>query len=494
MISKTDYLLYRECPKNAWLKIHKPDVYYAGELSDFEKSIIETGNEVEIVARGLFPTGVLIGGRDEGAQRKTALLIESKEKTIFQPIFVKDGFMAAIDVLQFDEKSGAYNIFEIKASNQIKEKIHTFDLAFQVNLLIKAGIKVGTINLLHLNPDYVRKGELEITKLFTIDDVTETVSNLLEAVDEDTSRALKYLMAGSEPSGPCDCVYKGRSSHCTTFSYSNPHIPEYSVHDIARIGVSKAKLTELIDGNVFHLHEIPEHIELSDIQKNQVNVHISRRPIIKADKIAEELRSLVFPIYFLDYETFPCAIPRFDGFSPYQQIPFQYSLHIVESSANNEPNHFEFIHTSTDDPSPPFAESLQNNIGKIGTIIVWNKKFECGRNDELAKRIPSAQKFFADLNTRVYDLMDIFSKQYYVHHDFQGSTSIKYVLPVLAPELSYKKLNIQEGGTATQRWNEMMTGDLTNVEKETIAANLLEYCKLDTYAMYMIWRNLSQSV
>ena len=223
-------------------------------------------------------------------------------------------------------------------------------------------------------------------------------------------------------------------------------------------------------------------------------MHISRRPIIKADKIAEELRSLVFPIYFLDYETFPCAIPRFDGFSPYQQIPFQYSLHIVESSANNEPNHFEFIHTSTDDPSPPFAESLQNNIGKIGTIIVWNKKFECGRNDELAKRIPSAQKFLADLNTRVYDLMDIFSKQYYVHHDFQGSTSIKYVLPVLAPELSYKKLNIQEGGTATQRWNEMMTGDLTNVEKETIAANLLEYCKLDTYAMYMIWRNLSQSV
>jgi len=205
--------------------------------------------------------------------------------------------------------------------------------------------------------------------------------------------------------------------------------------------------------------------------------------------INSELENLVYPLYFLDYETFPAAIPRFDGFSPYQQIPFQYSLHIVES-AESEPKHLEFLHTGTGDPGPTFAESLKKDIGPIGTVVVWNKKFECKINEELARRIPSMKKFIENVNNRVYDLMDVFSKQYYVHHNFQGSTSIKYILPVLAPELSYKQLEIQEGGTATQRWNELTTGNLSDSEKETIAKNLREYCKLDTFAMFKIWERL----
>lgn len=490
LVSKTDYLLYRECKKNAWLKIHRPDIYYKSELSEFEKSIIETGNEVESAARKLFPTGVLVDGRDEKARLETAQLIAERTPTIFQPVFSKDGFFAAADVLKYDEKTGRYSLYEIKASNQVKEKLHLHDLAFQANLLKKTGLDVGSIGVLHLNPDYTRVGELDVTKLFVIDDVTEAVKCLLEGVAKEMDEALSYLSSDKEPLGPCSCVYKGRSSHCTTFSYSNPHIPEYSVHDIARIGVSKAKLTELIDGNIYALENVPESVKLSEIQANQVAVHITKRPIIRADKIAEEFRSLIFPLYFLDYETFPCAIPRFDGFSPYQQIPFQYSLHVLEGPGK-EPTHFEFLHEGQDDPSQALAASLQKDIGKIGTIVVWNKKFECGRNEELAKRVPGAKAFLTDLNARVYDLMDIFSKQYHVHHDYRGSTSIKYVLPVLAPELSYKNLEIREGGTASQKWDEMTTGDISDEEKRQIATSLKTYCKLDTYAMYKIWEYLN---
>ena len=56
LLSKTDYILFRECPKNVWYKIHRPEIYNQAELSEFEKAIIETGNEVELVARKLFPT------------------------------------------------------------------------------------------------------------------------------------------------------------------------------------------------------------------------------------------------------------------------------------------------------------------------------------------------------------------------------------------------------------------------------------------------------
>jgi len=420
-------------------------------------------------------------------------LISAGEKTIFQPVFLKDGFLAACDILQLNEKIGAYDIYEIKASNSIDKKLHLPDLAFQVNLLKRCGLKIGTINLLHLNSRYIRQGELEITKLFTIENVAEQVDNLAEAVNKEMGEALAYLSSEKEPAGPCECVYKGRSSHCTTFKFSNPHVPEYSVHDIARIGLSKAKLLELIDGNVFRLEDVPESIELSEIQQNQINTHITKRPIIRIDKIAEEFRSLVFPLYFLDYETFPCAIPRFDGFSPYQQIPFQYSLHVVESP-DKEPIHFEFLHEGLEDPSQSFVDALKTNIGKLGTIVVWNKKFECGRNEELAKRIPAAKPFLDDLNARVYDLMDIFFKQYHVHHGFKGSTSIKYVLPVLVPELKYDDLEIREGGTASQKWNEMTIGNISADEKRRIATNLKEYCGQDTYAMYAIWKHLNELV
>lgn len=495
VISKTDYLLYRECPKNTWLKIWRQDIYYAHELSAFEKSIIETGNEVESEARKLYPTGILIEGRDLAAQEKTAGIISNRngDLTLFQPVFVKDGFMAACDVLKFNVKDEKWSLYEIKATNQLKEKTHLFDLAFQANLLARAGLTLGTIGLIHLNPDYVRKGELDITKLFKIDDLSCAVRAILEKVNLEMEQAKSYLVNEKEPSGPCTCVYKGRSSHCTTFKYSNPHIPEYSVHDIARIGLSKNKLIELIDGNIYRPQDVPESIELSEIQSNQINTLVTDRPIIHADKIAEELEQLIFPLYFLDYETFPCAVPRFDGFSPYQQIPFQYSLHVL-MEPGMEPKHLEFLHEENSDPSRALAETLEKHIGPIGTVIVWNKKFECGRNEELGQRLPQFRSFMENINDRIYDLMDIFTKQYHVHKDYYGSTSIKYVLPVLSPELSYSNLEIREGGTASQKWNEMTTGDISIIEKKKIANNLKKYCCRDTYAMYSIWRHLYRLV
>src|ERR1700683_3865060 len=97
-LSKTDYILYRECPKNVWYKIHKPDIYFNSELSEFEKSIIETGNDVELEARRLFPTGVLIEGRDAKAQAATQDYLAKKQDVLFQPLFVKDNYLAAVDI------------------------------------------------------------------------------------------------------------------------------------------------------------------------------------------------------------------------------------------------------------------------------------------------------------------------------------------------------------------------------------------------------------
>jgi len=494
ILTKTDYILYRECAKNVWYKIHKPEVWNESELSEFEKAIIETGNEVELVARKLFPSGFLIEGRDLEAQEKTQFLIEKKERVLFQPIFVKDNFLAAVDILELQD-DGSYAIYEVKSTTDVDTKKHYHDLAFQVNLLEKFGLKIKKAHVVHLNSEYIKRGELNISQLFKTVDVSDQVFSIKEAVAAEMETALTYIGQEEEPKGYCSCVYKGRSNHCSTFAYSNPKVPEYGVHDISRIGASRGKLQELIDVGIFKLDDVSEEFinKLTLPQKNQIEAYVFDRILQDKRKINEELGALVFPLYFLDYETFPPAIPRFDGFSPYQQIPFQYSLYVLDKPGD-ELKHFEFLFSETGDPSLDLLKSLQANIGDKGSIIVWNKKFECKINEELAARNKDFELFIKEANARVYDLMDIFGNQYYVHKDFKGKISIKNVLPVLVPELSYKNLEIKEGGTASQKWNEAVNGNVSPGEKQKILDNLKAYCKLDTLAMVKIWEHLHQLV
>jgi len=491
VLSKTDYLIFRECRKNAWMKIHLPEIYRQSELSAFDRAIIETGNEVELIARQLFPGGVLIEGRDRHAQAVTLGHIERKTPVLFQPVFEKDGVLAALDVLKLDAGANGYLLYEVKATNSLNEDTHLSDLAFQWVLLKKLGIPVRRVHLIHLNAEYVRVGALDLAGLFEIEDVTEAVQAILAETEAEMAAAQEYISQEIEPPGHCDCIYKGRSRHCSTFHHSNPDVPEYGVHDIARIGSSKAKLTGLVDRGIFQLENLPGDLELTAIQQNQVDAYLHDRILIRHAEIAKELQKLAFPLYFLDYETCPAAIPRFDGYSPYQQIPFQYSLHVLDRP-DGEPRHEEFLSTTPGDPSAAMCASLQRHIGPVGTVVVWNKKFECGINKELAERIPAAKSFLETLNARVYDLMDIFQKQLYVHKDFKGGVSIKDVLPVLVPNLSYADLAIREGGTASQSWDKITSPETSQAERDTTARDLKLYCERDTFAMVAIWRVLQR--
>jgi hypothetical protein len=487
-ISKTDYMLWRECPKNAWLRVHKPDIYYASKPNEFEQSIIDSGIEVEEVARGLFPGGLLIVGRGEEAQQITQQHLAAGIQTLFQPIFEQDGFLAEVDVLELNSKTGNYSIWEIKSSTKPKEE-HLYDIAFQTLLLRRSGLTIERVSVIHLNPDYVRLGNLDLENLFASADSTAKVNEIAETVAQEMEAARAYLLSGIEPSGSCSCIYRGRSRHCATFGYSNPHVPAYSVHDIARIGSSPKKLKKMIDAGVFTLDKVPTHIELSDIQKGQICAYSTGETVIRKEAIADELGKLEFPLHFIDYETHPSAIPLFDHYSAYHHIPFQYSLHIV-TSPDKEPIHKEFLHVALEDPSELLVSSLEENIGSTGSIIVWRDTFESGINNDIARRLPEAQVFMASLNSRIYDLEDIFSKQYLVHKDLRGKSSIKYVLPVLAPDLGYSSLDIREGGTASVTWKNIVSGQLSEGECNGLREALKMYCSMDSYGMYAIWRAL----
>ncbi|MDB5224817.1 MAG: hypothetical protein JWO43_439 [Candidatus Adlerbacteria bacterium] len=495
-ISKTNFLDFLFCPKNLWLKLNKPELLELFELSDYEQHLADEGNEVEAYARSLFPGGVEVKAYGQEAALDTTKFIATGVPSIFQATFIVDGFQVRSDVLEHNE-DGTWNLYEVKGTSGVNDggsgRNHIDDLAFQSSVLRRSGINVENCYVMHLNNEYVRFGELKIEELFVVEDVTEKVEARMAAVEDCMAAAHEYLGKDIEPLGGCECVYKGRSAHCTTFAYSNPHVPAYSVHDLSRIGLSKKKLAAMVEGNIFDLADVPEHIELSDTQTNQIKVHLRGSAMIDTDSIAAELSGLQFPLYFLDYETFSPAVPLFDGYRPFDKVPFQFSLHILES-ADAEPTHVEYLHMDQSDPSEAVVALLEEHIGPEGTIVAWNKSFEMDVHKKLAARLPERRAFLERTITQFYDLKDVFHKQYFVHPEFRGSVSIKKVLPALVPSLQYKELGIHGGAQASDAWWTMVAGGTSDIERNSIAGDLKTYCKLDTYAMYAIWKYLDEMI
>jgi len=491
-ISKTDYLEYTFCKKNLWLKKHKPELFDGVELSDFEKKIIEEGNIADEEARNLFPNGVLVDCQGQDAVDDTKQYIKKKQGIIFQATFSEDVFFIRADILVYDKEKAGYELYEVKASNDVsrKEPNHYInDLSFQKSVIEKSGIKIIKAGVIHLNREYKRLGKIDYEKLFVIVDLTDEVLENQEKVNGQMSDIKLYLNMPEEKG--CECLYRGRNAQCTTFVYSNPDVPEYSVHDINRIGASKKLFLDWIDRGIYSLDDIDNPEALRGAKKAQYDAYLLGKPVIDHEAIKKALGKLVFPLYFFDYEGFVSAIPMFDGFGAYEQIPFQYSLHIMQENGDIE--HREFLITDPKgDLTRPLVERMKQDIDPNGTTIAWYSIYEKQRNTKLAELHPDYAEFLENINEDMFDLMTMFSKNYYVDPAFKGSSSIKKVLPVIVPELTYKALNISKGDQASERWEKMISNDTPEEEKKQIEKDLLTYCKMDTWAMVEIYRFLKK--
>lgn len=490
-ITKSDFIRYRECPAFFWFFKKKPEILNNQELSDFDKELIKNGQEVEVWARKLFRQGVLVEGVQNTATRNTQELLRAGVKTIFQATFEADNLYAMVDILEWDEANQYWIINEVKATTgkEKKNDQHLYDAAFQYILMKMAGYHVGRVNLIELNKEFLKKGEINVRDLLQKTDITDQVIELESEINLMIPDMKRILENDREPL-PCECVYKSRINHCPAFKYLYPDIPDYSVHDIVRIGLSKKSLEALVEGGYYSIEEVPKDFKLSKYQKNHVEVTQRKTPIIQHSEILEMLNGLTYPLYFLDYETYPTAVPIYDGCSPYQQVPFQYSLHILKDT-NGELEHHQFLHAECKShPMIALADALAKIIDKEGSIIVWNKKFEGKCHEDIAKLIPQHADIFYAYNQRLFDLMEIFSKNHYVHPDFRGGYSIKDVLPVLVPEMSYKTLNIRDGSMAMKGWKTMMFEMTDQKDKDQMNHDLLKYCELDTLAMVKIFEVL----
>ncbi|HAT68470.1 MAG: hypothetical protein A2481_01415 [Candidatus Yonathbacteria bacterium RIFOXYC2_FULL_47_9] len=485
-LTKTDFKEFLLCDKCLWLKKKRPEEYTPGEFSLFLQKLIKDGYEVEEYVQKLFPGGVFVSGNKETLLARTQELLHGSE-TIFQATFeTNEGLFAKIDILNFNTETRKWDIYEVKASSEIKTDLkhnHIKDVGFQTIVAEDAGTNIGDSYIIYINKEYRRAGEVDINQLFIIENVTEQIKEEKAVVCAEIERALAMLAKDDISRNGCDCLYKSHGQRCDCFHKFNPQVPEYSVHHI----VQGNKLRQLLDMGVLEISDIPEDFDLTDIQRDKVTLQKTGRPIVNDEAITETLGQLTFPLYFLDYETYGTPIPLLDGYKTNQQIVFQVSVHKLDADGTLE--HFEYLADGLPGATSGLLEALRGCMGPVGSVIVWYEPFEKARNLELAELHPEHRDFLEDINNRVFDLMKVF-KEDYQHPDFQGSASIKKVLPVLLPELSYKTLDIQNGTMALSEWEKMIKGGMSDDDIEKTKANLLKYCALDTMAMVEIFEVL----
>ena len=470
-LTKTDFVAYIDAPRHLWaIKHNKLD---QKEISAYVQHLFEQGYEVEKYAERYM---------------KEYLIPQYKALSndiLFQPTHVDADFEARTDVLIKNSETDSWDMYEIKSATKI-DKVHKYDATFQA-LVFQKKVKLGKIFLLHLNSDYVRGDEINLSELFIAEDITQTVESLKDEVHLLRYEALEIAQEDN-PNDTLACI---RPKTCPCLGHCHPNIPEYSIYDINNLTANEKKVRQLEGMGIQSVYDIPSDFPLSDKQKFQVNVAKSGIPSIDKTEIHESMNNLEYPLYFVDYESFNPAIPMFKGYKPYDQMPFQWSLHVQEKQ-NSELVHYEFIETEKIDPIPNFLSALQKVIGTTGSIIVWNETFEGTQNKRMGTIHTQYKDFSENMNSRMFDLMKIFRDGQYVDPKFKGSYSIKKVLPVLVPELSYKGMNISEGATAMASWDEMVhkLGLQSIDQKNKIKEDLLRYCELDTMAMVRIYKVL----
>lgn len=482
-LSKSLFIKGVQCHKALYLHRYCPEL--KDPVPSSRQAIFDSGHEVGLIARELFPGGVEIpfdAGNYDSQVALTARAIADGAETIYEGAFRHGGIFVKADILHRGESG--WEIYEVKSSTGMKD-IYQSDVAVQFYVLNGAGIPVTQAFLIHINNQYVRHGAIDPGKIFHIEDVTGSVKKQQKAVREEITAQAAVLEGGTpaidigpQCRNPYDCDFIG---HCWQ------HIPEVSVFSLK--GNRKLQFS-LYSQGIVSLDDVVL-AELPQPQRQQVEAYKNQQVDIRRDEIEGFLDTLRYPLCFLDFETFNDAIPRYDGLRPYQHVPYQYSLHYLENESALLKHH-EYLAWPGIDPRAELAEKLISEIPGNACVLAYVAGFERGILEGLAEWLPEYADAIRRIIGNMVDLAYPFKNRFLYHWQMNGSYSIKAVLPALVPELAgYSELDIRDGEMAMDAYFRMQ-GLTDSAEIERIRRALLAYCRLDTFAMVKILEKLRE--
>ncbi len=490
-LSKSQYIKGLQCPKKLWLYRNRKDL--SPEIDSAKQAKFDTGHEVGEYAKKIFSNLKAAEIDNEhwdidGATEKTEQFIADKCAVLFEatakhPI---SGHYSRIDILKQSDDGQSWDMIEVKSSTSVKD-YHLDDIAFQYYVFSSAGYKINRCYIAVINNQYIREGDIDPEQLLKFEDVTDIVLPRQQTVHETASQLEYVLQRDSEPSvtigkkcfDPHECDFK---------DYCWKNVPEYSTFDV----LTKSKAEQLAPQFGYEISQLPHQHWPNGVKRQDIEAYINGKIIVDREVIKRFLDPLQYPLYFLDYETIGPAVPLFDGTKSYQAVPFQYSLHIQES-AGGTLKHHAFLYQDISDPREEFIKSLINDCGKTGSIIVYNKGFEAGKNKELAQQFPQYSDALLALNERMIDLMIPFKNRWLYHPNQKSSASIKAVLPSFT-DLNYSDLEIGNGSDASQLYTDFINSKLKNKKAENLFINLKAYCEQDTYAMVLLLNALRNNI
>ena len=492
-LSKSKLQANRQCPKRLWLEVHRPKLR---EDSAAPQASFAVGHQVGDIARRLYDPrgkGVLIDPQTDGfdaAFAQTQELLQSAQP-IFEAGFRAEGALALADVMLPVRKGGklAWRMVEVKSSTSVKD-YHRDDVAVQSFVARSSGVPLTKIALAHIDSDWVYPGNEDYNGLLLENDLTDEVFDRVEEVRSWISEAQQIVAKKREPSVVTG-KHCGNPYECGFLAYCQSQEPQAKQPIRWLPGRLSNGLQAHIEAlGLTELRDVPDEF-LNDKQQRVKAVTLSGKPYFDQRAAAATLSTHKLPAYFLDFETIQFAVPIWKGTRPYQQIPFQFSLHRLSRTGKLEQH--AFLDLTGSDPSKAFADALIAACGDRGPIFVYNAGFETARIRELSERLPRLTKPLLALNERVVDLLPV-ARDHYYHPSQRGSWSIKAVLPALCPDLDYGNLDgVQDGGMAMDAFLEALAPQTSKTRKAEIEQQLLAYCALDTYAMVRLWSIFSGS-
>ena len=473
----------------AWLWLKKHAKHLLPPVDPALQARFDEGHSFEPYVEALFPDVVRLGFSDfaeyHSLTSRTLETWRSGAGAVAQGRY-EDGSVTCISDIVSRGGDG-YVLTEIKSSTSAKQE-HIFDLAFQRVVLEEAGFPITRCEVAHVNRDYIRAGEINPQELVNITDITEEVAGQIENTRKRIDQALRVIASDVIPDpAPERARLKSYDEWLQIREKLDPLLLQDSIYHLPFINAEKA--SALIDAGITTINAIEDPSDLSKSTRRYLSALIQGTPTVKKGALSRFLGEIAYPVYYFDYETSQSLLPPWDSTRPYQQVPFQYSLHI-QHEPDGEIEHREYLHRDKSNPMPALLERLREDVGDVGSILVWYEPFEKSRNNEMADAFPEYATFLQDLNARVIDLMKPFSDETINDPAFMGSASIKAVLPALIPELSYDDLDIQEGLSASRLWKDVTLTNPEASEREKIYADLVAYCTRDTWAMVAIHRAL----
>ena len=486
-LSKSKYCCGVQCKKKLWLETYKSEVK---DESDNE-SVLDNGTRVGELAKGLFGKYKDVEFNENLSKMidDTNEYLKEEKVTITEASFNYNGNFCSVDILK--KNGNTYEMYEVKSSTEVSD-IYLDDASYQYHVLTKLGLDVKKCSIVHINSNYVRIGELELDKLFVIEDVTDIAISKLKYVEDNINDFNEYMKQKDEP--VCDI-----GMHCTTpydceyFTYCSRHLDKQNVFDIR--GMTKKKKFELYKKGIIGYKDLLKE-KLNDKYIEQIEFELNDLDDkIELSNIKKFMSTLTYPLYFLDFETYQQSVPEYDYVKPYMQIPFQYSLHYIEKE-NGKLKHTEFLSVGGVDPRRELALKLVKDIPRDVCVLAYNMSFEKSVINYLSQIYPDLSDHLMNIHDNIKDLMIPFKNRDFYTKNMFGSYSIKYVLPALFPDdpsLDYHNLEmVHNGSEASATFSNLV--NYNGKELEQVRNNMLKYCELDTYAMVKIYEKLKEII